>query len=212
MPSADRTHSLCRLLPQAYLVDARAAEQARWEESSRETIKKTTKPCPRCHVPVEKNGESRTGGCALHWGACAWLWPGLREVSRLGSSAPDMGAIPVPPRPSGSRLLSHVPPPSGPMATSAHNSSRVVWGSWPLPGPDSKMLGHSPPDTSDPLGAPAPAPGCCGGDPPPKGASPRCLLRPPWADAQAALGCGAVPSAPPRAVCRVLCPQADACT
>lgn len=39
-------------------MDAKAAEQARWEESSKETIKKTTKPCPRCRVPVEKNGES----------------------------------------------------------------------------------------------------------------------------------------------------------
>lgn len=38
-------------------MDEKAAEQARWEESSKETIKKTTKPCPRCHVPVEKNGE-----------------------------------------------------------------------------------------------------------------------------------------------------------
>uniref|UniRef100_A0ABI7ZSU9 RBR-type E3 ubiquitin transferase n=1 Tax=Felis catus TaxID=9685 RepID=A0ABI7ZSU9_FELCA len=40
----------------AYRVDEKAAEQARWEEASKETIKKTTKPCPRCHVPVEKNG------------------------------------------------------------------------------------------------------------------------------------------------------------
>lgn len=46
------------LFPQAYRVDEEAAERARWEESSKETIKKTTKPCPRCHVPVEKNGES----------------------------------------------------------------------------------------------------------------------------------------------------------
>ncbi|EPY85221.1 hypothetical protein CB1_000390035 [Camelus ferus] len=41
---------------QVYSIDERAAEQARWEEASRETIKRTTKPCPRCHVPVEKNG------------------------------------------------------------------------------------------------------------------------------------------------------------
>ncbi|KAI4539098.1 hypothetical protein MG293_010490 [Ovis ammon polii] len=42
---------------QAYRVDEKAAEQARWEEASKETIKKTTKPCPRCHVPVEKNAD-----------------------------------------------------------------------------------------------------------------------------------------------------------
>ncbi|KAK2491078.1 hypothetical protein MC885_012300 [Smutsia gigantea] len=41
--------------PQAYRVDEKAAEQARWDEASKETIKKTTKPCPRCHVSVEKN-------------------------------------------------------------------------------------------------------------------------------------------------------------
>lgn len=51
-------HLLLSLSTQAYRVDERAAEQARWEEASKETIKKTTKPCPRCHVPVEKNGES----------------------------------------------------------------------------------------------------------------------------------------------------------
>ncbi|KAH1172949.1 hypothetical protein KIL84_016788, partial [Mauremys mutica] len=38
-----------------YMIDEHAAMQARWEEASRETIKKTTKPCPSCHVPVEKN-------------------------------------------------------------------------------------------------------------------------------------------------------------
>ncbi|XP_049708545.1 E3 ubiquitin-protein ligase parkin isoform X3 [Elephas maximus indicus] len=44
------------MITQGYRVDEKAAEQARWEEASKETIKKTTKPCPRCHVPVEKNG------------------------------------------------------------------------------------------------------------------------------------------------------------
>ncbi|KAF4794856.1 hypothetical protein TURU_098412 [Turdus rufiventris] len=40
-----------------YVVDEYAAMQARWEEASRETIKKTTKPCPNCNIPVEKNGQ-----------------------------------------------------------------------------------------------------------------------------------------------------------
>lgn len=43
-------------------MDKSAAEQARWEEASKETIKKTTKPCPRCSVPVEKNGECEPRG------------------------------------------------------------------------------------------------------------------------------------------------------
>ncbi|XP_012578782.1 PREDICTED: E3 ubiquitin-protein ligase parkin [Condylura cristata] len=49
-------------LTQAYRVDAEAAEQARWEEASRETIRTITKPCPRCRVPVEKNATSMTSG------------------------------------------------------------------------------------------------------------------------------------------------------
>uniref|UniRef100_A0A8D2KHT9 RBR-type E3 ubiquitin transferase n=1 Tax=Urocitellus parryii TaxID=9999 RepID=A0A8D2KHT9_UROPR len=44
---------------QAYRVDERAAEHARWEEASKETIKRTTKPCPHCGVPVEKNDTVR---------------------------------------------------------------------------------------------------------------------------------------------------------
>ncbi|KAI4567577.1 hypothetical protein MJT46_008790 [Ovis ammon polii x Ovis aries] len=55
---------------QAYRVDEKAAEQARWEEASKETIKKTTKPCPRCHVPVEKNDEPVTGA----------LWPHPKQA------------------------------------------------------------------------------------------------------------------------------------
>lgn len=61
---------------QAYKVDEKAAEQARWEEASKETIKKTTKPCPRCHVPVEKNGES---GVWKKWGFGEFL----ESVSRV---------------------------------------------------------------------------------------------------------------------------------
>lgn len=47
----------CSLSLQGYVVDEHAAMQARWEEASRETIKKTTKPCPSCNIPVEKNGK-----------------------------------------------------------------------------------------------------------------------------------------------------------
>ncbi|XP_057594138.1 E3 ubiquitin-protein ligase parkin isoform X3 [Hippopotamus amphibius kiboko] len=67
-------------VPQAYRVDEKAAEQARWEEASKETIKKTTKPCPRCHVPVEKNGgcmhmKCPQPQCQLEWcWNCGWEW------------------------------------------------------------------------------------------------------------------------------------------
>ncbi|XP_036173233.1 E3 ubiquitin-protein ligase parkin isoform X1 [Myotis myotis] len=67
---------------QAYRVDARAAEQARWEESSRETIKKTTKPCPRCHVPVEKNGGCMHMKCPQPQCQLEWCWNCSCEWSR----------------------------------------------------------------------------------------------------------------------------------
>lgn len=59
---------------QAYLVDKRAAEQARWEEASKETIKKTTKPCPRCNVPVEKNGGCMHMKCPQPQCRLEWCW------------------------------------------------------------------------------------------------------------------------------------------
>ncbi|XP_017812926.1 E3 ubiquitin-protein ligase parkin isoform X1 [Papio anubis] len=59
---------------QAYRVDERAAEQARWEEASKETIKKTTKPCPRCHVPVEKNGGCMHMKCPQPQCRLEWCW------------------------------------------------------------------------------------------------------------------------------------------
>uniref|UniRef100_A0A6I8NX28 E3 ubiquitin-protein ligase parkin n=1 Tax=Ornithorhynchus anatinus TaxID=9258 RepID=A0A6I8NX28_ORNAN len=39
-----------------YSVDEQVVEGACWEEASKDTIKKTTKPCPHCQIPVEKNG------------------------------------------------------------------------------------------------------------------------------------------------------------
>ncbi|XP_074224139.1 E3 ubiquitin-protein ligase parkin isoform X3 [Camelus bactrianus] len=57
-----------------YSIDERAAEQARWEEASRETIKRTTKPCPRCHVPVEKNGGCMHMKCPQPQCQLEWCW------------------------------------------------------------------------------------------------------------------------------------------
>uniref|UniRef100_A0A2K6FR62 E3 ubiquitin-protein ligase parkin n=1 Tax=Propithecus coquereli TaxID=379532 RepID=A0A2K6FR62_PROCO len=62
------------MVTQAYRVDERAAEQARWEEASKETIKKTTKPCPRCHVPVEKNGGCMHMKCPQPQCRLEWCW------------------------------------------------------------------------------------------------------------------------------------------
>ena len=43
--------------PQEFQVNPRNAERARWDRESKETIKNTTKPCPQCQVPIEKDGE-----------------------------------------------------------------------------------------------------------------------------------------------------------
>ncbi|XP_038195528.1 E3 ubiquitin-protein ligase parkin isoform X2 [Arvicola amphibius] len=67
---------------QAYRVDRRAAEQARWEEASKETIKKTTKPCPRCNVPVEKNGGCMHMKCPQPQCRLEWCWTCSCEWNR----------------------------------------------------------------------------------------------------------------------------------
>ncbi|XP_073075965.1 E3 ubiquitin-protein ligase parkin isoform X2 [Manis javanica] len=59
---------------QAYRVDEKAAEQARWDKASKETIKRTTKPCPRCHVPVEKNGGCMHMKCPQPQCQLEWCW------------------------------------------------------------------------------------------------------------------------------------------
>lgn len=59
---------------QAYKVDEKAAEQARWDEASKETIKKTTKPCPRCSVPIEKNGGCMHMKCPRPQCRLEWCW------------------------------------------------------------------------------------------------------------------------------------------
>ena len=92
--------------PQVYRVDEKAAEQARWEEASKETIKKTTKPCPRCHVPVEKNGES---GLAEEQRRTGVLSEGGREVRIYkGLLAGELIAGALGPSGQGLNLSAHV--------------------------------------------------------------------------------------------------------
>ncbi|XP_049621466.1 E3 ubiquitin-protein ligase parkin [Suncus etruscus] len=68
---------------QAYRVDEVAAEQARWEKASKETIKSTTKPCPRCRVPVEKNGGCMHMKCPQPQCQLEWCWNCGCEWNRL---------------------------------------------------------------------------------------------------------------------------------
>ncbi|XP_027702271.1 E3 ubiquitin-protein ligase parkin-like [Vombatus ursinus] len=67
---------------QAFMVDEQAAERARWEEASKETIKKTTKPCPRCHIPVEKNGGCMHMKCPQPQCKFEWCWNCSLEWNR----------------------------------------------------------------------------------------------------------------------------------
>nr|XP_058939495.1 E3 ubiquitin-protein ligase parkin isoform X6 [Kogia breviceps] len=67
---------------QAYQVDEKTAEQARWEHASKETIKRTAKPCPRCHVPVEKHGGCMHMKCPQPQCQLEWCWNCGREWNR----------------------------------------------------------------------------------------------------------------------------------
>lgn len=63
-----------------YSVDPARAAQARWDEASKRTIKVSTKPCPKCRIPTE-----RDGGC-MHM-LCArctfeWCWVCQTEWTR----------------------------------------------------------------------------------------------------------------------------------
>lgn len=51
---------VCVCVFQGYVVDEEAARLARWDQASQDTIAQTTHPCPKCQVPVEKNGTDGT--------------------------------------------------------------------------------------------------------------------------------------------------------
>ncbi|XP_071964471.1 E3 ubiquitin-protein ligase parkin-like [Antedon mediterranea] len=57
-----------------YLVDLARAERARWDNASRTTIHATTKPCPNCKAPVEKNGGCMHMQCPRVNCRYGWCW------------------------------------------------------------------------------------------------------------------------------------------
>ncbi|KAI7805176.1 putative E3 ubiquitin-protein ligase parkin, partial [Triplophysa rosa] len=59
---------------QGYIVDEEAALRARWEQASQETIAETTRPCPKCQVPVEKNGGCMHMACPRSPCRFEWCW------------------------------------------------------------------------------------------------------------------------------------------
>ncbi|XP_006819221.1 LOW QUALITY PROTEIN: E3 ubiquitin-protein ligase parkin-like [Saccoglossus kowalevskii] len=56
------------------LIDPVQAERARWEREARETIRKTTKPCPKCKVPVERNSGCMHMACPRPNCNFEWCW------------------------------------------------------------------------------------------------------------------------------------------
>lgn len=60
--------------PQGYVVDEEAALRARWDQASQQTIDETTRPCPQCKVPVEKNGGCMHMVCPRAQCKFEWCW------------------------------------------------------------------------------------------------------------------------------------------
>uniref|UniRef100_A0A6I8N2J5 E3 ubiquitin-protein ligase parkin n=1 Tax=Ornithorhynchus anatinus TaxID=9258 RepID=A0A6I8N2J5_ORNAN len=59
--------------PPGYSVDEQVVEGARQEEASKDTIRKTTKPCPR-QIPVEKNRGCMPMKCPQPQCKFEWCW------------------------------------------------------------------------------------------------------------------------------------------
>ncbi|CAM4725179.1 unnamed protein product [Leuciscus chuanchicus] len=59
---------------QGYVVDEEAARLARWDQASQDTIAQTTHPCPKCQVPVEKNGGCMHMVCPRPQCRFDWCW------------------------------------------------------------------------------------------------------------------------------------------
>ncbi|XP_022089923.1 E3 ubiquitin-protein ligase parkin-like [Acanthaster planci] len=58
-----------------FTVRSQKGAEAQWElNQSRETIQKTTKPCPKCKAPVEKNGGCMHMVCTVQQCKFEWCW------------------------------------------------------------------------------------------------------------------------------------------
>lgn len=57
-----------------YVMDEQAALLARWEQASQDTIDETTRPCPQCKAPVEKNGGCMHMVCPRAQCRFEWCW------------------------------------------------------------------------------------------------------------------------------------------
>lgn len=58
----------------AYNVNLGHAAQARWDEASKVTIKVSTKPCPKCRTPTERDGGCMHMVCTRPQCGFEWCW------------------------------------------------------------------------------------------------------------------------------------------
>ncbi|CRL03427.1 CLUMA_CG016236, isoform B [Clunio marinus] len=76
-PAVNNTSSSCE-----YAVDPNRVAGARWDESSKITIKVTTKPCPKCRTPTERAGGCMHMACTRAGCNFEWCWICQTEWTR----------------------------------------------------------------------------------------------------------------------------------
>ncbi|GAB0100366.1 E3 ubiquitin-protein ligase parkin [Sergentomyia squamirostris] len=72
---------------QQFSVDPNRAAEAKWDESTRTTIKITTKPCPKCRTATERDGGCMHMVCTRAGCGFEWCW-----VCQIAWSTECMGA------------------------------------------------------------------------------------------------------------------------
>ncbi|XP_037819241.1 E3 ubiquitin-protein ligase parkin [Lucilia sericata] len=65
-----------------YAVDPNRAAEARWDEASNVTIKVSTKPCPKCRTPTERDGGCMHMVCTRAGCGFEWCWVCQTEWTR----------------------------------------------------------------------------------------------------------------------------------
>ncbi|KAK0174748.1 hypothetical protein PV327_010482 [Microctonus hyperodae] len=63
-----------QLRPGGYSIDPKRAKDAKWDEASTKTIQKSTKPCPKCRTPTERDGGCMHMVCTRAGCGFQWCW------------------------------------------------------------------------------------------------------------------------------------------
>ncbi|EDV24957.1 uncharacterized protein TRIADDRAFT_26044, partial [Trichoplax adhaerens] len=69
----------CHNYTQPYRINAADADKARWERKTKETIKKISKPCPKCNTPIQKSGGCMHMSCPIPRCRFQWCWICCKE-------------------------------------------------------------------------------------------------------------------------------------